>query len=44
MRDKKIIKRIKLIYSTLTNGFLENMNNNPFDVIDKFHKLKSLFK
>lgn len=44
MRDKKNIKRIRLVYSTLTNGFLENMDNRPFDIRDKFHKLKSLFK
>lgn len=44
MRNKKLIKRIKLIYSTRTNGIIENMNNDPFDVRDKFYKLKKLFK
>ena len=44
MRGKKIIKRVILVYSTLTNGFTENMDNRPFDVRDKFYKLKSLFK
>lgn len=43
---KQRIKRkvSRLIYSTKTNGFSENMNNDPFDVKDKFHKLKKLFK
>lgn len=34
----------RLIYSTRTNGFVENMNNDPFDVRSKFDKLKKLFK
>ena len=38
------VKKIELIYSTKTNGFKENMNNNPFDVKDKFAKLEALFK
>jgi hypothetical protein len=41
---KQKIKRFKLIYSTKTNGFVENMNNNPFDVRSKDWKLKTLFK
>lgn len=44
MKQKKIIKSFRLVYSTHTNGIVENMNNNPFDVKDKFAKLKSLFK
>lgn len=44
MRNKKLIKRFKLMYSTRTNGIIENMDNRPFDVRDKFYKLKSLFK
>lgn len=44
MKHKIIIKRFKLIYSTKTNGFVENMDNRPFDIRDKFYKLKALFK
>lgn len=44
MKNKKIIKRAKLVYSTYTNGFSDNMDNRPFDIRDKFYKLKSLFK
>lgn len=44
MKKKQLIKRAVLIYSTRTNGIVENMNNSPFDVRDKFWKLKSLFK
>lgn len=33
-----------LVYSTRTNGFIENMNNDPFDVRNKFDKIKKLFK
>ena len=36
--------KYRLIYSTRTNGFVENMNNVPFDVRSKFDKLKKLFK
>lgn len=44
MKQKKVIKRFRLVYSTRTNGIIENMDNSPFDVKDKFAKLKSLFK
>lgn len=44
MKQKKIIKSFRLIYSTRANGIVDNMNNSPFDVKDKFAKLKSLFK
>jgi Txe/YoeB family toxin of Txe-Axe toxin-antitoxin module len=44
MKQKKNIKRFRLVYSTRTNGIVENMDNSPFDVKDKFAKLKSLFK
>lgn len=37
-------KLLKLVYSTKTNGIIENMNNNPFNIVDKFHKIKNLFK
>lgn len=44
MKQKKNIKSFRLVYSTRTNGIVENMDNSPFDVKDKFAKLKSLFK
>lgn len=44
MKSRITVKKIELIYSTKTNGFKENMNNNPFDVKDKFAKLEALFK
>lgn len=37
-------KKVELVYSTRTNGIKENMNNSPFDIVDKFHKIKSIFK
>ena len=44
MKSRIKVKKIELIYSTKTNGFKENMNNNPFDVKGKFAKLEALFK
>lgn len=44
MKKRIKVKKIKLIYSTRTNGIHENMNNSPFDVKSKFAKLEALFK
>lgn len=44
MKTRVKIMKVELIYSTKTDGWSYNMNNNPFDCREKDWKIKQLFK